>query len=392
MDEIDEILTRGVEKIYPSREALEKILRSGKKIKLYLGIDPTSPKLHLGHTIPLKKLQEFQDLGHEVIFLIGGFTGQIGDPSGRDKKRKPLTPAQVKQNFATYKKQAAKILDFQEVKQKDNSTWWNKTSMGEFLKLASMVTHQQLIERSMFQNRIKTGEEVWFNELIYPLLQGYDSVVMNVDLEVGGNDQTFNMLIGRKLQKIYNKKEKFVMTVPMVVGLDGRKMSKTYGNTVDLEDPPNEMFGKLMSLKDELITEYFEIFTPIPFVLIQKYKKLIKTQPMEMKKKLAWEIVKMYHGKKEADNAQEEFEKVFQKGQLPEEVRTLKLKEGSWDIIDLLMKTELIKSKSEAKRLIAQKAVEIDQSPITDHQSPITIKDGMIIRVGKKRFIKIKKI
>jgi len=391
MDEIDEILTRGVEKIYPSREALEKILRSGKKIKLYLGIDPTSPKLHLGHTIPLKKLQEFQDLGHEVIFLIGGFTGQIGDPSGRDKKRKPLTPAQVKQNFATYKKQAAKILDFQKVKQKDNSSWWNKTSMGEFLKLASMVTHQQLIERSMFQNRIKTGEEVWFNELIYPLLQGYDSVVMNVDLEVGGNDQTFNMLIGRKLQKIYNKKEKFVMTVPMVVGLDGRKMSKTYGNTVDLEDPPNEMFGKLMSLKDELITEYFEIFTPIPFVLIQKYKKLIKTQPMEMKKKLAWEIVKMYHGKKEADNAQEEFEKVFQKGQLPEEVRTLKLKEGSWDIIDLLMKTELIKSKSEAKRLIAQKAVEIDGKLQTPN-SKLQTKDGMIIRVGKKRFIKIKKI
>ena len=391
MDKIEEVLTRGVEEILPSKEALAKLMQK-QKIRLYNGIDPTSPHIHLGNTVPLLKLKQFQDLGHEVILLIGTFTAQIGDPSGHDETRKPLAPRQIKKNIATYKQQASKILEFSKVKLVFNDAWLSKLSFIDVIKLSTNFTVQQIIKRDLFQRRLKSDKEIWLNEFLYPLAQGYDSAHLNVDLEIGATEQLFNMLIGRDLQKTYNQKEKFVMTLPLIPGLDGRKMSKTYGNTINITDPPRDMFGKIMSMKDELIIQYFELLTEVPLQLIKEYKKAlqsIKVNPMDLKKKLAWEIVKMYHGKKEADKAQKEFERVYQKRQLPKKVRSLELGDRSWNLVDLLIETKLVKSKSQAKRLISQGAVEVNQSAIRNPQSAIKIKDGMIIKVGKKRFVKI---
>ena len=391
MDKIDEVLTRGVVEILPNKKDLAKLMQR-RKIRLYNGIDPTSPDIHLGNAVPLLKLKQFQDLGHEVILLIGTFTAQIGDPSGHEKARKPLTPKEIKKNIATYKKQASKILDFNKTKLMFNGDWLAKMTFQDVIKLASNFTVQQIIERDLFQRRIKKKTPIWFNEFLYPLAQGYDSVQMNVDLEIGATDQTFNMLTGRTLQKIYNKKEKFVLTLPLIPGLDGRKMSKTYGNTINVTDPANEMYGKLMSLHDDLIIQYFELCTEVPLQLIKQHKRALqlnKVNPMNLKKRLAFEIVKMYHGAKKAELAEKEFERVFQRKGKPRKVKSIKLKVKSWNIIDLLMKAKLCKSKSEAKRLIKQGGVDVDGKTVTDHQSSILIKNEIIIRVGKKRFAKI---
>jgi len=386
-----EVLTKGVEQILPSKEGLARLMKK-RKIRLYLGIDPTSPDLHLGHTIPLRKLKEFQDLGHEAILLFGTFTAQIGDPSGRDEKRKPLTLAQIKKNMATYKKQASKILDFVKVKIKYNADWLNKLNFSDLVKLASHFTVSRLLERDMFQRRLKKGEEVWLNELLYPLMQGFDSVAMDVDLEIGSTDQTFNMLVGRKLQSIYNKKEKFILTTPMLVGLDGRKMSKTYGNTVNLTDSPNQMYGKLMSLRDDLILRYFQLCTDLPLVEIKEIERKLKRKdlnPMEAKARLAREIVSIYYGKKTSIKAEKEFEKVFKEKKLPTKIPEIKIKEKTLNILDLLVRTKLVQSKSEAKRLILQKAVEINGILKEDWREIIEIKKGVVIKVGKRRFAKI---
>jgi tyrosyl-tRNA synthetase len=387
---VEEVLTKGVDQILPSKERLKSLMQK-RKIRLYLGIDPTSPKLHLGHAIPLRKLKEFQNLGHEVILLFGAFTAQIGDPSGRDEKRKPLTPAQIKKNMSTYQKQASKILDFSKVKIRYNTDWLSKLNFGDLIKLASHFTISRLLERDMFQERIKKGEEVWLNELLYPLMQGYDSVAMDVDLEIGATDQTFNMLVGRKLQRIYNKKEKFVLTTPMLVGLNGRKMSKTYGNTVNIDDPSNEMYGKLMSLKDELIIDYFKLCTDLPLTEISEIEKKLERKeinPKEAKTRLAKEIVRIYYGEEAAQKAEQEFERVFREKKLPTTIPQVQIKEKSLNILELLVKTKLISSKSEAKRLILQKAVKINGVLKENWQEIIEIKKGIVIQVGKRRFIK----
>lgn len=388
---IEEVLTKGVEKILPSKEGLKDLMRR-RKIRLYLGIDPTSPQLHLGHAIPLRKLREFQELGHEVILLFGTFTAQIGDPSGRDEKRKPLTLSQIKKNMATYKEQASKILDLSKIKIKYNGDWLTKLTFPDLIKLASHFTTSRLLERDMFQRRLKRGGEVWLNELLYPLMQGYDSVAMDVDLEIGASDQLFNMLVGRKLQRIFNKKEKFVLTTPMLVGLDGRKMSKTYGNTVNILDSPNEMYGKLMSLKDDLIIDYFKLCTDLPLAEISEIEKKLKRReinPKEAKAKLAKEIVKIYHGEKAAKEAEKEFERVFKEKKLPEKIPQMEIKEKKLNILDLLVKTKLTSSKSEAKRLIFQKGVKINGELKKDWKENLEIKKGMIIQVGKRKFLKI---
>ncbi|MFQ5722840.1 MAG: tyrosine--tRNA ligase [Candidatus Aminicenantales bacterium] len=392
MDKIDEVLTRRVDKIYPSKEALEKILRSGKKIKLYLGIDPTGGDLHLGHAVPLMKLQEFVKLGHHVIFLVGNFTALCGDPSGHEGARKRLTPAQITKNMATYKKQASKILDFSKTEMKYNADWLAKLSFAEIIKLASHFTVQQMIERSLFQRRLKAKKPIHLHEFLYPLLQGYDSVAMNVDLEMGGTDQTFNMLAGRTLQKIYNKKEKFVLTTKMITGLDGKAMSKTSGNTVNILNDPNDMYGKIMSLHDDLIIQYFEMCTNVPLQSIKAMEKDMragKINPMDLKKKLAFEIVKMLHSEKDAKNAGKEFERVFQKRKQPSEPPSYQATKKRYKIVDLLVDTRLASSKSEAKRLIERGGVDVDGKVMDDTQKVIRIKDGSIIRVGKRRFIKI---
>lgn len=389
---IDEILTRGVEEILPSKAGLANLMRK-RKIRLYLGIDPTDPNLHLGHTIPLRKLKEFQGLGHEVILLFGTFTAQIGDPSGRDEKRKPLSISQIKENMATYEKQVSKILNLSKIKIKYNDSWLSKLTFKDLTKLASHFTISRLLERDMFQRRLKKRGEVWVNEFLYPLMQGYDSVAIDVDLEVGATDQTFNMLIGRKLQRIYNRKEKFILTTPMLVGLDGRKMSKTYQNTVNIMDSPDEMYGKLMSLKDELIIQYFKLCTGLSLAEIKKIEKnlkLKKINPRDAKTRLAGEIVGLYWGKRAATKAEREFARVFQEKKIPSKIPLFIVTQKFYSILDLLVSLNLTKSKSEAKRLILQGGVKIDGKIEKDWQKTIKIEDGIIIQVGKRKFVKIK--
>lgn len=388
---IKEVLTKGVENILPSRERLKRIMEK-RKIRLYLGIDPTAPELHLGHAIPLRKLKEFQELGHEVMLLFGTFTAQIGDPSERDIKRKLLTLTQIKKNMATYKKQASKILDFLKVKIKYNADWLAKLTFKDLVRLTSYFTVSQLSERDMFQRRLKKKKEVWVNEFLYPLMQGYDSVVMNVDLEIGSTDQLFNMLVGRKLQRIYNKKEKFILTTPMLVGLDGRKMSKSYGNTVNIMDSPNEIYGKLMSLKDDLIVQYFKLCTEVSGEKIKEIEenlKLKKINPRDAKARLAREVVSIYHNRKTAQMAEREFNRVFKEKKIPSKIPEIKFKEKKLNILDLLIKTKLARSRSAAKRLILQKGVKINKAVVKDWSKIIKIKKGIIIQVGKRKFVKL---
>jgi tyrosyl-tRNA synthetase len=392
MDKIEEVLTRGVEKIYPSKEALEKFLESGKKIRLYSGIDPSNPQLHLGHTVVLKKLREFQDLGHEVILLVGDFTGRIGDPTDKTSIRKKLTHKEVLENAKTYQEQAEKVVKFDgknPVKLKFNSEWLDKLTFNEVAELATFFTVQQFLERDMYQKRIKEEKPIGLHEFLYPLMQAYDSVAMNVDMEVGGNDQTFNMLVGRELIKAKLGREKFVITVPLLLGTDGQKMGKSLGNYIPLTDNFNDMFGKIMSLRDDLIVQYFELCTILP---LQSIKSLAKElSPMDLKKRLAFEIVKMYHSEKEAQKAQEEFEQVFQKRNLPQEnilVHEIKPVEND-DVLKILTESGLVSSRSEAKRLIAQGGVDIDGATIKE-ASEVKMKDGSIIKAGKRKFLKIK--
>jgi len=388
---IEEVLIKGVEEILPNKEQLKNLMMK-RKIRLYLGIDPTSPQLHLGHAIALRKLKDFQDLGHEVILLFGTFTARIGDPSGRDKKRKPLTPSQIEKNMKTYKDQSSKILDFSRVKIKGNADWLEKLNFNDLVKISSQFTISRLLERDMFQERIKAGGEVWLNELMYPLMQGYDSVAMDVDLEIGSSDQLFNALVGRKLQKIFRNKEKFILITPMLLGLDGRKMSKTYGNTVNLTDPPSEMYGKLMSLKDELILLYFQLCTNLPLKEIKEIERELRRKeinPIEAKSRLAREIVTIYHGWEKAEEAEKEFNRVFREKKLPLKIPVIQIKEKKLNILELLTKTKLISSKSEAKRLILQKAVKINGALKENWQEIIEIKKEMVIKVGKRRFKKI---
>jgi len=390
-EKIEEVLTKGVVQVLPKKQALAKLMRK-RKIRVYLGIDPTGSNIHIGHAVVLHKLKQFQDLGHEVILLFGTFTAQIGDPSGRDKKREPLTLKQVKENIAAYKKQASKILNISKIKIKQNNDWLGKLKFSDLAEIGSHFTTARLLERSMFQNRLKKGGEVWLNELLYPLMQGYDSVAMNVDLEVGGTDQLFNMIVGRKLQKIFNNKEKFVLTIPMLTGLDGKEMSQTYGNMINLTDKPNDMFGKVMSLKDELIIHYFELCTDVAMNEIKKMEKNLKAKkvnPKDLKVKLAKEIVKIYHSQSAANNAEKEFERVFKKKKLPSKIKEVKVSKKEIDILELLVGLKLVSSKLEAKRLIEQNAVKIDGSLKNDWKEIIKIKKGMVVKVGKRKFAKI---
>ena len=400
---IEEVLTRYVDKIYPSKEALEKVLRSGKKLTFYHGIDPTGPHLHLGHSTNLLLMRRLQFLGHKIIFLVGSFTARIGDPSDKDATRKPLTRKQIEDNLKTYKEQANKIIDLKgpnPVLIKFNSEWLDKLTLEEMFKLAANFTVQQIIERDLFQKRIKANKPISLHEFLYPLLQGYDSVAMNVDGEIGGTDQTFNMLAGRLLVQKYLGKEKFVITTPLLVNpKTGKKlMSKSEGTYIALDNLPNDMYGKVMALPDETIIPCFELCTEVPLQIIKEHEKALsarggqagKVNPMEIKKKLAFEIVKMYSSEKDAKNAEKEFKRVFQKREIPSKVPTFQTPQKSYNIIDLLVETGLAPSRSEAKRLIEQKTVELDGKLIAIYQSPITIKDGMTIRVGKRRFIKIR--
>lgn len=389
---IKEILERGVEEVI-DKNHLEAALKSGKKLRIYYGIDPTSPNIHLGHAIVLWKLKAFQELGHEVILLIGDFTARIGDPTDKEATRQPLTEKQVQENMKNYKEQASLILDFKKTKLKYNSEWLSKLNFEKILELASHISVQRMLERDMFEKRIKDGKTISLHEFLYPLMQGYDSVAMDVDVEIAGNDQLFNMLTGRDLQKIYNKKDKDVLTTKLLLGTDARKMSKTFGNTIPVTAEPIDMFGKIMSMRDEQIGEYFELCTKLPMEEVMEIKQGLQNQtanPRDLKIKLAQEIVKLYHSEKASQKAKEEFEKVFQKKELPSDMPEWQAQREEYNILDLLLESGLVPSKSEAKRMVLGKAVEINGQVKTDWQESIKIENKMVIQVGKRKFLKIK--
>jgi tyrosyl-tRNA synthetase len=388
---IKEVLTRRVEQVLPSKEGLENLMKR-KKIRLYLGVDPTSSRFHLGHTIGLRKLQEFADLGHEAILVIGTGTVLAGDPSLRETARPLITQKEIERNIETWKEQAAKVLDFSKIKIKYNGDWLVKLTLKEIVQIASHISAVRLFQREMFQERIKKGGIVWAHETLYPLLQGYDSVAMDVDLEIGGTDQIFNMLIGRELQKKMQKREKFVLTFPLILGTDGKPMSKSSGNCVWLTDSPDQMFGKIMSIPDNLIVVYLEFLTNVSPKTIQRYEKelqLKKINPRSVKKELAFEIVKTFHSQKEAREAEKEFERIFKEGKMPLKIPETKVSQGSLTILELLVKIKMASSKSEAKRLVVQKGIKIDGEVKSDWREIIKIKKGMVVQAGKRRFEKI---
>lgn len=392
-EKIQEILQRRVQDVVKFEE-LEKVLKSGKKIRLYNGVDPSGSKLHLGHAVVLRKLKEFQDAGHEVILLIGDFTGMIGDPTDRGAARQPLTRQQVLANAKDYQKQAARILDFKgknPVKIKYNSKWLDKISFRDLIPLASNFTVQQLLERDMFQKRTQEDKPIHLHEFLYPLMQGYDSVAMDVDLEVGGNDQLFNMLAGRTLMQKLKGKTKAVLTCPLLLGLDGRKMSKTFNNTINLDESPSEMFGKIMSMKDELIVNYFELATDEPREVIERTKKDLASgvNPRDLKVRLAKSIIVMYHSIEEAEEAEAEFERIFKDKQAPTDMPTT-ANPGQVNLAEFMVEQSLTDSKSNARRLIEQGAVSINSKKITDREVEIEFQIDDILQVGKRKFLKIK--
>jgi len=391
---IDNILTRTVDKILPTKPGLKTLMQK-KKIRLYIGIDPTSTNLHLGHTVGIRKLQEFADAGHEAILLFGTGTTLVGDPSLRDNTRKLISLKEVKANMKTWKQQVKSIINFNNVKIMENGDWLTKLTLQDIIRIGSKITAVQLFKRDSFQRRIKAGNTVWYHETMYPLMQGYDSVVMDVDLELGGTDQEFNMLVGRDLQKKFNNREKFVLMFKLLPGTDGKKMSKSANNCIWLTDSANDMFGKLMKVQDQLLPDYFEFFTDKPMEEIKQLKqdlKANKANPMNVKKKLALNITSQFHGKIKAQAAQAHFEKVFQSRELPTKIPSFPLTKLSQtiNIIDLLEKTQLVSSRSEAKRLIEQDGVKLNQQKITQISAKLTLKPNDILQVGKRKFIKFK--
>lgn len=385
------LITRGVTDVVPRNLALEK-LASGKKMRLYLGIDPTGAKLHIGHSVPLLKLRDFQDAGHHVIFLIGSFTAMIGDPTGRDKMREALTREDVIRNFESYKEQAEKILDFSKVELRYNDEWLAPLNFSGIINLASNFTVQQMLERDMYQKRIKEGNPISLVEFMYPLMVGYDSVVLDVDFEVGGNDQLFNMLAGRTLQQAFGKRDKFVLTTKLVEGTDGRKMSKTYNNCIYLEDSAQEMYGKVMSIKDELLMTYFECCTRIDESEIAQLKAQLDADenPRNIKMRLARELVTMYHSQAAANEAEAEFIKIFQKKDKPTDIPTHNLGAASMGICDVIVAVGFAKSKSDAKRLVEGGGVSIDEVKLSDYKATIELSGKKLLQVGKRHFVYIK--
>ena len=388
---IEQVLTRGVDQILPNKEKLAKLM-SEKKIRLYLGIDPTAAYLHLGHSVPLRKLQDFAELGHEVILLVGNGTVKIGDPTGRDESRPVLTDEEIEKNFQDWKKQASKILDFNMIEIRHNGDWLDQLTYAEMVKLMAKTTVQQLMERDMFQKRLKDALPIHGHEIIYPLLQGYDSVVMDVDLEVGGTDQTFNMMMGRHLKQSYNKGEKWVLTTPLIEGTDGRKMSKSFNNYVALTDDPIDVYGKLMRVADELIIKYFELLTRIDMAEIKEMENAIKNgeNPMIFKKKLAFQITKDLHDETAAKKAEEHFATAYQKGEIPNE-ENMEILEI--EVIDNKQFKVSIYSNSEIRRLIQQGAIKLlpEMEKVETLEEFLALETEQKIKIGR-RFFKIAKI
>jgi tyrosyl-tRNA synthetase len=381
MDKTEETLSKSVEEILPNKDGLKKIMEK-RKIRVYLGVDPTGAKLHLGHSIPLRKLQEFADLGHEAILLIGTGTVLAGDPSQRTSVRTEIDEKEIEENIKSWKKQAEKIIDFDKVKIKYNGEWLKKLDLPKIIEIASKISAAQLFKREMFQRRIDSGDTVYYHETLYPLLQGYDSVVLDVDLEIGGTDQVFNMLIGRELQKKINNKEKYVLTTPLIPGTNGRPMSKSSRNCIWLEESPREMYAKIMSLSDNQLSGYWKNLTDLPEV------KLKSLKPIETKKMLAEKIVKMYHGENSAKDAKSLFEfKAHPSPVAPTSLPTINVQFGT-TTQDLLEQQGFALSSSVAKQMITSGSVDINNVTVTDRKK--LLEDNQIVKIGKQNIVKVK--
>lgn len=396
MKNIDEQISkikRGCIELISEEELRDKIKKKGI-LRVKFGADPTAPDLHLGHTVILRKLRQFQDLGHIVIFIIGDFTARIGDPSGRNTTRPPLSKEQIEENARTYKEQIFKILDPERTELVYNSQWFERMNFSDVLKLAAKYTVARMLERDDFSKRYKENRPIGIHEFLYPLMQGYDSVEIEADIELGGNDQKFNLLVGRELQREYGQEPQCILTMPILEGLDGtQKMSKSYGNYVGITEPANEMFGKIMSIPDELMWKYYLLLTDVPEQDIEEMKKNTDAgnkNPMEYKKDLAQLIVEQYWDVESALNARAQFEKVFSKREIPDDIPVINFSEITENrLVRVVADFGLAPSSSEAKRLIRQGAVEINGTKEQDINFAFSSDNEYVLKVGKRRFLKI---
>jgi len=389
-EKIENVLTRGVVDVIQKDELIKK-LNSGKKLRVKLGIDPSGTDLHIGHMVVIKKLKEFQNLGHQIILLFGNFTGQIGDPTGKMETRKAKTKDELEANAKKYLDQASFFLDTKQIEVRWNADWLEKLNFADVVQLASTFTVSQMMERDMFQDRASKNMPISVHEFFYPLMQGYDSVALDADLELGGTDQTFNMLAGRTIQKAYGKPQQDILTVPILEGTDGVvKMGKSEDNFIAVDDEPKEMFGKVMSIPDNLIVKYFELATEVSLDEIKKIEKAIKDgeNPMNYKKQVAKEIIKIYHDEKAAEMAEEQFTKVFSEHKLPDDIPEHETDAKEINLVNVMVNNKLASSKSEARRLLEQGAVKLNQEKITDEILDVDTGEH-VLQVGKRRFIKI---
>ncbi|MCS7216591.1 MAG: tyrosine--tRNA ligase [Candidatus Bipolaricaulota bacterium] len=387
-----QILEKNAETLLPREELVRKLVRAlteGRPLRVKLGIDPSAPELTLGHAVVLRKLRQFQDLGHTAVLVVGDFTARIGDPSGRTKTREPLAPETIAENMKTYREQAFRILDPARTEVRYNSEWLAGLTFAEVLKLASHYTVARMLEREDFAKRFQEGSPITLTEFLYPLAQAYDSVAVRADVELGGSDQRFNLLVGRAIQEAYGQEPQVILTMPLLLGTDGvRKMSKSWGNYIGIAEPPEEQFGKLMAIPDALMPQYFRLLTDI------EWEEVAHLHPKEAKKRLAWTVVASLHGVEEADRAQAHFERVFEEERPPERLPEVAVGhlldgEGKADVVALLLAAGLVASKSEARRLLSQGGVWVDGEKLPPDRLRIAVRPGMILRVGRRRFARL---
>ena len=396
IEEQIQLLKRGTVEVFTIAELTEKLTeaaKAGRQLRVKLGLDPTSPDIHLGHTVVLRKMRQFQDLGHKAVLIIGDYTARIGDPTGQNATRPILSPEQIEQNAKTYFEQAGKILDTsaEKLEIRYNSEWLEKLTLMEMIQIAAKKTVAQMLQRDTFRKRLEAEVDVYTHEFLYPLMQGYDSVMVESDVELGGTDQTFNNLVGRDIQKAYGQPPQIVITMPILVGLDGReKMSKSKGNYVGVTDEPNDMFGKVMSISDDMMANYFTLLTDLSEYEIAELVSPDRTHPKEAKVLLGKTIVAQFHNAKAAQAAAAEFDKVFAQGQLPDEIAEFTLPAEAVSVKQLLLACELVETGGEAKRMCAQSAVSIDGERVTDPNAQIIPAGGMTIQVGKRKFARLK--
>ena len=389
------VLSRGCESLYTQQE-LEQRLKgageAGRQLRIKLGLDPTAPDIHLGHTVVLRKVRQFQDLGHRAVIIIGDYTARIGDPSGANKTRPVLSPEEIDANAATYVEQAGKVLDTSpdKLEIRRNSEWLEDLKLADLLKLASQMTVARMMERDTFKKRLASDVPIGVHEFFYPLMQAYDSVCISADVELGGNDQTFNNLVGRDIQRAHGQQPQIVMIMPILVGLDGvEKMSKSKGNYIGVTDEPNDMFGKVMSIPDALMGNYFALLTELPAQQIDTLLDPARTHPRDAKAALGKMIVERYHGARAAAGAAAEFDRVFSQRNAPTDMPEIRAPGKSMNIVELIVLAGFAKSNSDARRLIAQGAVDIDGATISDAAATVELKGGSVLRVGKRRFGRI---